>query len=115
MLDGSIAAEVEGWSHLHNDYINFAAMAGVLGLLSYVIYLLVPIAATWGAPRDSQYHERLYAGVVIATCYAIYGIFGSAFAAEMLLCFGPVCTAVLAGFCADAPAAFDASSPPQRA
>lgn len=103
MIDTTIAEHVEGWSHLHNDYINFAALAGVFGLLAYFIYLLVPIIATWRSIRDSQFHERLYGAFVIVACYAIYGMFGSAFAAEMLLCFGPVFTAVLLGYCRDHP------------
>jgi O-antigen ligase len=105
MMDESIAEHVARWSHLHNDYINFAALAGIFGLASYFIYLLVPIVATWKAERDSQYHARLYGGFVVSICYAIYGVFGSAFAAELLLCFGVVCTAVLVGFCKDRPCA----------
>ncbi|SDG88586.1 O-antigen ligase family protein [Pelagibacterium luteolum] len=103
MIDTTIADDVAGWSHLHNDYINFAALAGVFGLLAYFIYLLVPIIATWRSIRDSQFHERLYGAFVMVACYAIYGMFGSAFAAEMLLCFGPVFTAVLLGYCKDDP------------
>lgn len=105
MMDESIAEHVARWSHLHNDYINFAALAGIFGLASYFIYLLVPIIATWSSKRDSQYHARLYGGFVVSTCYAIYGVFGSAFAAELLLCFGVVFTAVLVGFCKDRPRA----------
>lgn len=103
MLDTSIAAHVEGWPHLHNDYINFAAMAGIFGLFTYFTYLSVPVISTWRSVRDSQFHERLYGGFVVTTSYAVYGLFGSAFAAEMLLCFGPVMTAVLLGFCKDHP------------
>ncbi|WMT89074.1 O-antigen ligase family protein [Pelagibacterium sp. H642] len=105
MMDPSIAEHVARWSHLHNDYINFAALAGIFGLASYFIYLLVPIVATWRSERDSQHHARLYGGFVVSACYAIYGIFGSAFAAELLLCFGAVFTAVLLGFCKDRPRA----------
>ena len=103
MVDPTIAEHVARWSHLHNDYINFAAMAGLFGLASYFIYLLVPIVGTWKSVRDSQYHTRLYGAFVVSVCYAIYGIFGSAFAAELLLCFGVVFTAVLLGFCKDRP------------
>lgn len=103
MLDPTIAEHVKGWSHLHNDYINFAALAGVFGLITYAIYLFVPIISTWRSVRDGQFHERLYGAFVMTTCYAIYGLFGSAFAAEMLLCFGAVFTAVLLGFCKDRP------------
>lgn len=103
MLDPTISDSVEGWSHLHNDYINFAALAGVFGLITYCIYLFVPIISTWGSEHDSQFHERLYGAFVVTTCYAIYGLFGSAFAAEMLLCFGATFTAVLLGFCKDSP------------
>src|SRR5690606_25749737 len=78
MMDESIAEHVARWSHLHNDYINFAALAGIFGLASYFIYLLVPIIATWSSKRDSQYHARLYGGSAISTCHSNSVVFRSA-------------------------------------
>ena len=100
-MEPGIAAEVAGWSHLHNDYINFAALAGIFGLVSYGLYLLIPIVSTWKSVRDSQYQARCYGGWVVTVCYAVYGLFGSAFAAELLLAFGAMCTATLLSFCKD--------------
>ncbi|MFC3705298.1 O-antigen ligase family protein [Devosia honganensis] len=91
------------WSHLHNDYINFAALAGVMGLASYVIYMSVPVVGAAKAPRDSQYAPRLFGGLVLATCYAVFGLFDVSFSMEILLGFGPICAAALLGFCVDEP------------
>lgn len=93
------------WGHLHNDYINFAAFAGIFGLFAYALYMLIPVVGTLRSVRDGQYFTRVYAGIVMALCYAIYGLFGSSFQAELLLCFGPVMMAVLLGFCRDGAAA----------
>jgi O-antigen ligase len=89
------------WSHLHNDYINFGALAGVMGLAAYFIYMATPVVGAWRGPRDSQYHPRLFAALVLAGCYAIFGLFDTSFSMEILLGFGPICAAALLGFCVD--------------
>lgn len=103
-MDPEISAYVALWSHLHNDYINFAAMLGLAGLAALLIYLAVPLLAALRAPRDGQYFPRLYGAAVLVCCYAIFGLFDTSFSAEMLLCFAPVFTAVLLGYCRDRPA-----------
>jgi O-antigen ligase len=89
------------WSHLHNDYINFGALAGVMGLAAYFIYMATPVVGAWRGPKDSQYHPRLFAALVLAGCYAIFGLFDTSFSMEILLGFGPICAAALLGFCVD--------------
>lgn len=106
----SVARTVANWSHFHNDYLNFAALAGIFGLAFYALYLLLPI---WGAIKsvpDSQYRARLYGAMTISATYATHGLFNTAFGAELLLCFAPVATAVLLGYCKDKPA----NRPPDR-
>lgn len=92
------------WSHLHNDYVNFAALAGILGLLAYFLYMATPIIGAMRSARDSQSRPRLFGAVILAACYAIFGLFDTSFSMEILLGFGPVCAAALLGFCVDAPA-----------
>lgn len=99
-----IAAVVEGFSHYHNDYLNFAALAGVFGIAFYALYLLLPIFGAVKSPKDSQHTARLYGVLTITASYAIHGMFNTAFGAELLFCFSPVATAVLLGYCKDAPA-----------
>ena len=91
-------------THLHNDYVNFAALAGVMGLAAYGLYMLIPVFGAVRSVRDSQYMPRLYGAVVVCLCYATFGLFDTSFAMELLLGFGPICTAALLGFCVDAPA-----------
>lgn len=40
--------------HLHSDIADFAAIAGTLGLLSYLMLLLTPLLAAWGAARHRR-------------------------------------------------------------
>ncbi|MCD7058741.1 O-antigen ligase family protein [Pelagibacterium xiamenense] len=98
-----IAEKVERWSHFHNDYLNFAALAGVFGIAFYALYLLLPVIGALKSVADSQYAARLYGALAITGSYALHGLFNTAFGAELLLCFSPVATAVLLGYCKDAP------------
>lgn len=98
-----VALEVEGWSHLHNDYLNFATLAGVFGIVAYGLYLGLPVVGAIKSVRDSQFAARFFGALTITGSYGIHGLFNTAFAAELLLCFGPVATAVLLGYCKDAP------------
>ncbi|WIY52912.1 O-antigen ligase family protein [Devosia sp. YIM 151766] len=91
------------WSHLHNDYVNFSALAGILGLGAYLLYMAIPVAGAIKSVRDNQYVPRLFGACVIASCYAVFGLFDTSFSMELLLGFGPVCTAALLGFCVDQP------------
>jgi O-antigen ligase len=91
------------WSHLHNDYVNFAALAGIMGLAAYVIYMAGPILGAIRSRRDSQYLCRLYGTTVLAGSYATFGLFDTSFSMELLIGFGPVCAAALLGFCVDDP------------
>jgi len=100
-MEPSVADEVERWSHLHNDYINFAALAGVFGLVAFALYLLIPVVGTWKSSRDKQFLARFYGALTLSASYAVFGLFDTSFGAEMLLCFGPVFSAVLLGFMKD--------------
>lgn len=102
-MSPQVQADTVRWSHLHNDYVNFAALAGVMGLLAYLLYMVTPIISATRSPRDSQYLPRLYGAAVLALCYAIFGMFDTSFSMEVLLGFGPVCAAALLGFCVDGP------------
>lgn len=99
------------WSHLHNDYVNFAALAGVMGLVAYFLYMTTPIIGAARSARDNQFVPRLYAACIVGTSYAVFGLFDTSFSMEVLLGFGPVCTAAILGFCVDAPS--DRSNPAQ--
>ena len=80
-----------------------AALAGVMGLGAYFLYMAIPVVGAIRSIRDSQYVPRLFGACVVASCYAIFGLFDTSFSMELLLGFGPVCTALLLGFCVDQP------------
>jgi O-antigen ligase len=92
------------WSHLHNDYVNFAALAGVMGLTTYALYMAAPVVGALRSIDDSQKFCRIYGAVVILICYAVFGMFDTSFSMELLMGFGSIATAVLLGFCRDATA-----------
>jgi len=102
-MSPQVAADVLHWSHLHNDYVNFLALAGVFGFVAYLIYLLTPVIASIRAARDSQYLPRLYGAVALVISYAVFGMFDTAFSNEMPLAFAPIFTAALLGMCVDRP------------
>ena len=37
--------QAAGFGHLHNDFLNAAVSAGVIGILSYIALLLAPLVA----------------------------------------------------------------------
>ncbi|WP_417583248.1 O-antigen ligase family protein [Pelagibacterium sp.] len=98
-----VAELVAGWSHYHNDYLNFAALAGIFGLAFYALYLLLPIWGAFRSEHDGQFAARLYGAMTISATYGVHGLFNTAFGAELLFCFAPVATAVLLGYCKDQP------------
>ena len=102
-MSPQVAADVLHWSHLHNDYINFLALAGVVGFAAYLIYLLTPVVAAARAVRDSQYLPRLFGAFALLISYAVFGMFDTAFSNEMPLSFAPIFTAALLGMCVDRP------------
>lgn len=102
-MSPEVQAYTVRWSHLHNDYVNFAALAGVLGLAAFAIYLIAPVWSAAVSRKDSQYIPRLYGAIVLTTCYAVFGMFDTSFSMEMLTAFGPVCAAALLGYCVDKP------------
>ncbi|ODT66666.1 MAG: hypothetical protein ABS75_26730 [Pelagibacterium sp. SCN 63-23] len=96
------------WSHLHNDYVNFAALAGIMGVGAYLIYMVTPLIGAIRSSKDSQYLPRLFGASTILVCYAVFGLFDTSFSMEVLLGFGPVCAAALLGFCVDRPSSAEA-------
>lgn len=100
-MSGMAANDTQGWTHLHNDYINFAALTGILGLIALALYLLAPIVGVMRTPRDSQFLPRIYGSFVVFFCYSIYGMFDTSFGAEMLITFNVLFAAVLLGYCKD--------------
>lgn len=66
--------QVKGFTHLHNDIIDFAVGAGVLGVLAYIIIIISPIIAALIAPFSTDFIARLYGISVLSVGFAISGL-----------------------------------------
>ncbi len=62
------------YGHLHNDFLNAAVSAGVIGILSYIAILLAPLVAVLATPRDSQFAGRLYMALTLTLSYLVFGL-----------------------------------------
>lgn len=62
------------FGHLHNDFMNAAVSAGVVGILSYIALLLAPLLAVLGTSRDSQFVGRLYMSLALSLSYLVFGL-----------------------------------------
>lgn len=88
---------------LHNDVVNFAVAAGVVGVLVYLALLAIPIVAAWRSPRDSQWLARLFAIGVLVTTYVFAGLTDLMFGFEFHTALYGAVTAIVLGYCRDRP------------
>lgn len=91
--------------HLHDDALNFAVAAGVLGLAVYLLLLLVPVLACLNSPRDSQYRTRLYGCSLLSIGYLVLGLPDTMLSFPMHNALYVVLTAMLLNYCRDRPTA----------
>ncbi|RYE39431.1 MAG: O-antigen ligase domain-containing protein [Hyphomicrobiales bacterium] len=61
------------WPHLHNDLADFAASAGILGLVAYALFLLAPIVEVLRSAKTAARPRIL---VLVSTLVAGYFIMG---------------------------------------
>lgn len=90
--------------HLHSDALNFAVAGGVVGLLAYLAILMAPLAGAWRTPADTQQQARRLGAALLVATYAGCGLTNTFFGFEMHTVLFASLTAVLFGFCRDAPA-----------
>ncbi|MBO9587056.1 O-antigen ligase [Devosia sp.] len=67
------------WPHLHNDLADFAASAGVLGLVAYVLFLLAPIAEAARAPKSEARPRILVLASTLVGGFFIMGLTNAMF------------------------------------
>ena len=58
----------------HNDALNFAVAAGLIGLLCWFALLAAPLVSTLRGPRDALFVPRLYVLTLLSVGYAIFGM-----------------------------------------
>lgn len=110
--------ELAGYGHLHNDFLNAALSAGLIGIVSYIALLLAPLIGVLYTPRDTQYSGRLYMALALSSGYAVFGLTNVMFGYEFhTTLFGFLLIPIIS-FCRDPvlrPAADSEDSGSQRA
>lgn len=72
--ENAVRDEVIGIPQLHNDLINFAAASGIIGVLTYVACLTIPLFAVFRAPDDANFKAKKLGVILLVTCYAVRGL-----------------------------------------
>jgi len=89
--------------HLHADILDMGVSGGIMGLGAYGLILLAPLLGAIRSRRDSQSSARLTGAIVLTVGYAMCGLtylmFGYEFHTTLYVCL----TAIVLGFCRDAP------------
>ena len=86
---------------LHNDVLNFAVGAGVIGVALYVVIISTPIIAAALGPRDSLRPFRLYAATVLTIVYVGGGLTDLMFGFEFHTYLFAMLVAIVLHFCRD--------------
>jgi O-antigen ligase len=86
---------------LHNDVVNFAVAAGVVGIVAYLVMLAAPLVGILRTPRDSQFPVRLYGGVVLIAAYVFDGLTDLMLGFEFHTAIYACLAAILIGYCRD--------------
>lgn len=87
---------------LHNDVLDFAVAAGVVGILVYLLLLATPIVVALRSARDGHYGERIYGVAVLVACYVGAGLTDLMFGFEYNTALYVGLAAILIGYCRDA-------------
>jgi O-antigen ligase len=87
---------------LHNDVLDFAVAAGVVGIISYLMLLAAPIVAALRSPPDSQRQMRLYGSSVLVAAYVGAGLTDLMFGFEFHTALYVAVAAIVLGYCRDA-------------
>jgi O-antigen ligase len=99
-------AEVVGsLPQLHDDVLNFAVAAGVLGIGLYLVVISAPIIGALLSPRDRLRTFRLYAATVLTIVYAGAGLTDLMFGFEYHTYLFVMLTAIILHYCRDRAAA----------
>lgn len=86
---------------LHNDVVNFAVAAGVIGVGIYLALLTAPLFGVTRSPRDSQFNVRIYGVVVLVVAFACDGLTDLMLGFEFHTAFFATLVAILIGYCRD--------------
>lgn len=103
LLPGSDAALAQTLPQLHNDVLNFAVGAGVVGILCYLAIISTPLIGAWLSPRDALRSFRLYGATILTIVYVGGGLTDLMFGFEFHTFLFVMLTAILLGACRERP------------
>jgi len=104
MADNGLGAMAnDSQAHLHNDVLNFASAAGVIGVLAYLVLMAGPIISAFRSPRSANRGLRLAAAIGLVGGYATMGLTDTMFVFEIPKSMYVLCAAVVMGMFLDAP------------
>lgn len=84
---------------LHNDVLNFAVGAGIVGVLCYLAIITAPIVGALRSPRDALRPFRLYGTAMLTIVYVGGGLTDLMFGFEYHTYLFALLTAILLGAC----------------
>jgi O-antigen ligase len=84
---------------LHNDVLNFAVGAGIVGVACYFAIISAPLVGAWLSPRDRLRTFRLYGATVLTIVYIGGGLTDLMFGFEFHTFLFIMLTAILLGYC----------------
>jgi O-antigen ligase len=100
-LSASDAGLAEAYKQLHNDVLNFAVGAGIVGVFCYLAIISAPLIGAWLSPRDSLRTFRLYGATVLTIVYIGGGLTDLMFGFEFHTFLFVMLTAILLGYSRD--------------
>jgi O-antigen ligase len=92
-------AELTTLPQLHNDVVNFAVAAGVVGVAAYLVIVTTPLVGALLGPRDSLRPFRLYAAAVLVVTYVGGGLTDLMFGFEFHTWLFGMLTAIVLAYC----------------
>ncbi len=79
-VDSSFA--LDNTQHLHNDVLNFASGAGVIGVVAYLILMAGPVASAIASAKDSGRPLRIAIATSLTAAYVAMGLTDTMFVFE---------------------------------
>ena len=71
-----------GYTHLHNEYITNLVSAGVIGLLSLLALIFIPMTIFYQKLKDKESYHYAFMGMILCVGYAAFGFTHIAFGEE---------------------------------
>ena len=91
------AAKPYGIYFFHNDFMDAAVAAGVVGIAAWLATMLAPLVGVLAMPKDRYARTRLYGALILTTSFFIFGLTDMEFGYDLPTTLHAFFTAVLLG------------------